>query len=74
MCEGLMCDHIHTVAMLAGSPGDECLDPMLRRETFGLDEALLRLARINYKERLEKMLPLLDEFVRLIKVSKKMKI
>ncbi|OQR71949.1 hypothetical protein BIW11_10681 [Tropilaelaps mercedesae] len=69
MCDGLMCDHIHTVAMLAGAPGDEWLDPALRRETFGLDEALLRLARINYKERLEKMLPLLDEFARLVKAD-----
>lgn len=66
-----MCDHIHTVAMLAGAPGDEWVEPMLRRETFGLDEALLRLARINYKERLEKMLPLVDEFVALVKVNEK---
>lgn len=65
-----MCDHIHTVAMLAGAPSDEWLDPLIRRETFGLDEALLRLARLNYKERLERMLPLLDEFVRLVKVTK----
>lgn len=68
MCDGLMCDHIHTVAMLAGVPGDEWLDPMLCRETFGLDEALIRLARMNYKERLEKMVPLLDEFVALVRV------
>ncbi|XP_022645583.1 uncharacterized protein LOC111243777 isoform X2 [Varroa destructor] len=67
MCDGLMCDHIHTVAMLAGVPGDEWLDPMLCRETFGLDEALIRLARMNYKERLEKMVPLLDEFVALVR-------
>lgn len=63
-----MCPHIHVVAGKQGNPGPEWVEESLAEDTIGLPECLRRLHRLNYRERMVTLQPLIDEFVDLLKV------
>ncbi|XP_022656240.1 uncharacterized protein LOC111248335 isoform X2 [Varroa destructor] len=62
-----MCPHIHVVAGKQGNPGPEWVEESLAEDTIGLPECLRRLHRLNYRERMVTLQPLIDEFVDLLK-------
>ncbi|OQR69589.1 hypothetical protein BIW11_12167 [Tropilaelaps mercedesae] len=62
-----MCPHIHVVAGKQGNPGLEWVDEGLAEDTVGLPECLRRLHRLNYRERMVTLQPLIDEFTDLLK-------
>lgn len=64
-----MCSHIHVVAGKQGNPGPEWLDENLTEDTVGMQECLRRLHRLNYRERMVTLQPLIDEFIDLLKVK-----
>lgn len=64
-----MCSHIHVVAGKQGNPGPEWVDENLSEDTVGLAECLRRLHRLNYRERMVTLQPLIDEFTDLLKVK-----
>lgn len=65
-----MCRHIHRVASCVGAPSKFFVDPDgVKEDTMGMPEALRRLRRLNYRERMKDLMPLVDELIELLKVS-----
>lgn len=65
-----MCKHIHRVASCVGPPSKDLVDPdTVKEDSIGMPEALRRLQRLNYRERMKYLMPLADELIELLKVS-----
>ncbi|OQR79484.1 hypothetical protein BIW11_05702 [Tropilaelaps mercedesae] len=63
-----MCKHIHRVASCVGPPLAKFIDSEnVIEDTIGMPEALRRLRRINYRERMKDLMPLADELIELLK-------
>lgn len=63
-----MCKHIHRVASCVGPPSKDLVDPdTVKEDSIGMPEALRRLQRLNYRERMKYLMPLADELIELLK-------